>query len=114
MRGHSELIEMRKNGKAPRFVFLTDYRCQTDWFETGENATICTAGDDLALLDLRCLVGLRVSISSPNEARAKLLADCCKAAGAVTVAACHVQADRPEFDQDGWAEVWHRAEKEVA
>lgn len=114
MRGHEKLIEMRRAGKVPQIVFVNDYPCKTDWFETGEHVTLCTAGDSITLLDLRCLVGLRVSISSPNESRAKALAEHCKAAGAATVAACHVQDGCPSFDQAGWAEVWHRTEKEVA
>ena len=42
MRGHHELIEMRRNRKAPRMVFLNDYPCETDWFENpGDAVTIC-------------------------------------------------------------------------
>ena len=112
MRGHEKLIDMRRARKTPRFVFVNDYPCQTDWFETGDHVTLCTAGDSITLLDLRCLIGLTVSVSSPIEARAKALAERCKASGAATVAACHVQVDRSPFDQAGWSEVWHR--KEVA
>jgi len=108
MRGYEKLIELRRAHKAPRFVFVNDYPCRTDWHENaGDAVTVCTAGDDIDLLDLRCLVGLRVSISSPAEARAKALFERCKDAGAATVAACHVLGWG-----DGWAEVWHR--KEVA
>ena len=115
MRGHEKLIDMRRAGKTPRHVFVNDYPCSTDWFETDDHVTLCTAGDDTALLDLRCLVGLTVSVSSPSEARAKALAESCKAAGAAIVAACHVQDDHSPFEQAGWAEVWRRAEqKEVA
>lgn len=111
MRGQEQLIAMRRARKAPRFVFINDFDCQTDWFETGDHATLCTSGDDIALLDLRCLVGLRVSVSSPSEARAKALLDACKRSGAAVVAACHVQSDRHAVDQAGWAEIWR---KEVA
>lgn len=114
MRGHEHLIEMRRAKKSPRYVFVNDYPCQTDWFETGDHATICTAGDSVDLLDLRCLVGLIVSVSSPVEARAKALLEACKRAGAAVVAACHVQAERHQFDQSGWTAVWRRNETEVA
>ena len=114
MRGHDHLIALRLERRAPRFVFVNDYPCDTDWHTTGEHVTICTDGDAVQLLDLRCLVGLRVSVSSPVESRARALAERCKAGGAAVVAACHVQADRDSFDQAGWAEVWHRNEQEVA
>ena len=114
MRGHDHLIATRCSGHVPRIVFVNDSPCDTDWHTTGDHVTLCTAGDTVPLLDLRCLVGLRVSISSPSEARAKALADRCKASGAATVAACHVQPDRAPFDQAGWAEVWRRPEQKGA
>lgn len=114
MRGHEKIIEMRRAGKTPRHVFVNDYPCQTDWFETGDHATISVAGDDAALLDLRCLVNLTVHIIGSTEARAKALLEACKRAGAAVVAACHVQADRHQFDQSGWSAIWRRNETEVA
>lgn len=111
MRGHEHLIELRRAKKSPRYVFVNDYPCQTDWFQTGDHATICTAGDSVELLDLRCLVGLIVSVSAISESRAKALLDACKRAGAAVVAACHVQADRHQFDQSGWTAIWRRNEE---
>jgi hypothetical protein len=113
MRGHHELIEMRRNRKAPRMVFLNDYPCETTWFENpGDAVTICTTGDDLETIDLRFLVGLRVSVSSPSEKRAKRLFELCK--GYVSaVAACHLQDVEP-WQQKGWADVWVKPVKEVA
>ena len=107
MRGHERLIEYRLKGKAPRFVFVNDYPCKTDWHENpGDAVTICTEGDVVQLLDLRFLVGLRVSVSSPSEVRAQALFDRCKAAGAAMVAACHVQDGVGRWRQSGWTEVW--------
>lgn len=114
MRGHDHLIAMRCKGQAPQIVFVNDYPCDTDWHATGDHVTLCVAGDALPLLDLRCLVGLRVSVSSFSEARAKALAERCKASGAATVAACHVQDSQSPFDQSGWAEVWYRNEQQEA
>ena len=114
MRGHYQLLALRRAGKAPRIVFVDDYPCDTDWHTTGDQVTLCTAGDSVPLLDLRCLVGLRVSISSPSESRAKALFEHCKAAGAIAVAACHVQDGRPAFEQTGWADIWHRTEQKEA
>ena len=114
MKGHQALIDMRMARKAPRIVFLNDYPCATDWFENpGDAVTICVAGDTIESLDMRFLVGLAVSISSPSEKRAKALLDLCKGY-AKTVAACHIQEDRPEWKQTGWAQVWNRPVKEVA
>jgi len=114
MRGHERLIDLRRNGKAPRFVFVNDYPCDTDWFDNpGDAVTICTHGDVVQLLDLRFLVGLRISISSVSEVRAKALFERCKTSGAVMVAACHVRTDQRRWEQSGWVEVWEKTRREV-
>ena len=75
MHGHLPLIAMRKRGIKPGIVFLNDFPCETakDWHNPGEkfgeswgpdHATVCTVGDVIQLLDLRFLVGMRVSITS--------------------------------------------------
>ena len=107
MRGHEQLIAMRKAGKAPKFVFLNDYPCKTDWFETGDHVTISTHGERLESLDLRFLVGMAVSVSSCQENRAKALFNACKRVSCKVVAACHVQEGVPHWKQSGWTEVWH-------
>ena len=114
MKGHQPIIEMRMARKAPRIVFVNDYPCATDWFDNeGDAVTISTAGDDLSLVDLRFLVGLTVTISSPNEQRAKHLFDLCKQY-AKTVAACHIQEDLPGWKQTGWTGVWRKGESNAA
>ena len=108
MRGHHELIEMRKQGKAPRYVFINDYHCRTDWFENpGDAVTICTEGDDVKTLDMRFLVGLTVLVSSGSEKRARGLLDACKRYAGV-VAAHHIVNERQYWNQTGWFEVWRR------
>lgn len=107
MKGHEQLIELRKSGRAPKIVFLNDYPCKTDWHTYGDHVTVCTAGDMLSSLDLRFLVGLTVSISAMTETRAKALFAKAKWFGAKTVAACHVQADAHFANQTGWVEVHH-------
>lgn len=114
MRGHERLIDLRRAGKVPRMVFVNDWACATDWFEDGNAVTICTDGDVIQLLDLRFLVGLRVSISAKSEIRAKALFEQCRAAGAAAVAACHVQDDRRHWEQSGWSQVWVKPVQEVA
>jgi len=109
MKGHHALIEMRKQGRHPKWVFVNDYPCKTDWHEWGEHATICVDGDRLVDLDLRFLVGLCVSISAVTERRAKAIFAVAKRDGAARVAACHVHLDAHPMDQNGWSEVWQTA-----
>ena len=113
MRGHENVIRLRQAGKRPAFVFVNDWPCQTDWFETGEHATVCTSGDSIETLDLRFLVGLRVSVSASTEGRAKALFEACKVAGVETVGAVHVQEGKPGWLQDGWAQVWNQEQETV-
>lgn len=113
MRGHEALIQMRIAGRRPAIVFVNDYPCKTDWFDWGDYATICTAGDTISSIDFRCLKGLTANISATTAARAKALFEKAKAAGATTVAACHVQPNTAIRDQSGWTEIYHM-EKEIA
>ena len=110
MRGHTDIIANRLRGRAPKFVFVNDYPCRTDWLQHQEAATVCTAGSPLSSLDLRFLVGLRVSISAPSAERAQALFAMAKAAGAAVVAACHVQPQLAAWQQTGWAEIFHKTE----
>lgn len=105
MHGHEHIVAMRINGTFPPWVFINDYQCQTDWFEFGEHATVCTANDVIGLLDLRFLVGLQVSICATSECRAKELAANALKAGAILVAACHIQTENNLQDQSGWVEI---------
>ena len=110
MHGHEDIIRLRLRGSAPKFVFINDYQCKTDWFDFGDHATVCTAGDSIASLDLRFVAGLQVSLTALTERRAKALAKACKDAGATVVAACHIDPSVPAHKQTGWMEVW-RAEE---
>ena len=109
MKGHDNLIALRHSGKVPKIVFLNDYPCKTDWFESWDHVTVSTAGDALSSLDLRFLTGLKVSISSESEGRAKALFAKAKWFGAKTVAACHTQPTQPHR-QTGWTDVYHAPE----
>lgn len=107
MRGQEGVIAIRKAGKKPEIVFINDYPCQTNWLENSDHATVCTAGDSLSDMDFWFVVGLTVSISGTTEARAKALAEMCKAAGAEVVASCHVKPMQP-WEQNGWSEIWRK------
>lgn len=112
MKGHEDIISLRRARQAPAMVFINDYPCKTDWLRERAAATVCTHGDVIQMLDLRFLVGLKVSISSDSEVRAKALMEACRNAGAHTVAACHVQEGRQPWQQSGWCEVWSKQPKE--
>lgn len=108
MRGHTDIIANRLQGRAPKIVFVNDYPCKTDWLAHHEQATVCTAADAPSSLDLRFLVGLRVSIAALTQARAQMLFERAKASGAALVVACHVQPDRPTFGQTGWSDIFSK------
>lgn len=108
MRGHEKIIWLRYQGLKPRIVFLNDYPCRTDWFETGSLPDVCTAGDPLSSLDLRFLKGLVVSITSESLQRTKDLFEKAKVAGATSVAAGHAWSGMKASEYGtGWSEVFH-------
>jgi hypothetical protein len=110
MRGHEAIIRMRLKRKVPAIVFVNDYPCMTDWEKYADHATVCVSGDSVSALDLRFLTGLRVSISSPTEERARELFERVKAVNPELVGSCHVQPDVHPVDQSGWVGVWSREE----
>lgn len=93
MRGHENLIALRKRGLKPSgLVFVCDYPVQPkflrwDHTEDGTNPTVCVDGDDIASLDLRFVVGLAVDVTGTNPLRVKALAGLCKKSGADAVMA---------------------------
>jgi hypothetical protein len=108
MRGHEKLISLRKNHLVPTIVFINDFDCQEtkDWFNPGEkhgqewpsdHCTISTHKDPISSLDLRFLVGLTVSITGHNKARAVAIFEKVKAAGAKTIG----------VGVDDWSEIYH-------
>jgi hypothetical protein len=112
MRGHEAIIAMRKAGRRPAIVFLNDFPCDTDWQKWGDHVTVDVSGEQPEWADLRFLVGLRVSITSKSEKRAKRLFEACKRAGCATVA-----AGSPAFYEGrwnpAWSDVWHAEQVEV-
>lgn len=119
MRGHENIITLRKRGTSPKTVFVNDYPCDTDWYNPGakygqvwpsDHATVSTAGDVIQLLDMRYLVGLQVIISSGSETRAKALFEKAKASGAKTVAACQTIGNAPRDMRMGWFEIFRKQE----
>lgn len=92
MRGHEDLIRLRKAGKKPAgLVYVDDYPVlpkHTHWLKSGAIPSICTHGDDVGSLDLRFLVGLQVNVTGDNAKRVRSIAMACQKAGAEIVLAC--------------------------
>ena len=108
MKGHEGIIKLRLKGKAPELVLLDDFSHpspMTDWEGYDSMPTVCVHGDALEGLDLRFLVGCRVSVTSHSEDRAKRLFNACKTAGATWVAASHVM-HLGEMSKTGWSEFY--------
>ena len=119
MRGHENIITLRKRGISPDTVFINDFPCDTDWFNPGakygevwpsDHATVSTDGDVIQMLDMRYVVGLKVIIMSESETRAKALFEKAKASGARTVAAGHVIGSTRQNTRTGWCEVYRKQE----
>ena len=108
MRGHEQINTMRREGKKPAMIFINDWPCQTDWFETGEHVTVCVHKDSIRTLDLRFVVCCSVSISSESKTRAKALLERCKAEGADVVAACSIDSTKPYHEQCEFSEIWRK------
>jgi hypothetical protein len=108
MTGQDEIIELRKRGQRPYIVFLNDFPCNTGRL-AGDHFTVSVSPDEQPeWLDLRFLLGMRVSVLASSEKRARRFLEACKDAGAVTigVGAPRVDANDP-WDKRSYSEVWH-------
>lgn len=110
MKGHENIIAMRKAGKAPRCIFVNDFVCETNPDITGRYDLVSLDENDvIQLQDWRFTVGLTVSCGSPSEVRAKALLDAIKAAGAAVVGSVHsYQVPGMTLHRSGWAEIWKK------
>lgn len=105
MHGHEKIHEYRTKGrKIASLVFMNDYPCTTDWHIENDHPTVCVAGDEPERLDLRFLVGLSVTVSSPDEQRAKDLHESCIKARAKFVFSAH--SCHPI--KDTWYAIWSK------
>jgi hypothetical protein len=89
MHGHEQLIEMRKRGRKPSMVFLTDFSETSKWWELGEYPEVCVFHDVPERADLRFLINLNVTITASTKDRAKAFFEACKKAGAASVSTCY-------------------------
>ena len=103
MRGHEDLIRVRQKGLKPAgLVFVDDYDVLPDvlrWLENESAPNVSTDGDLISSLDLRFLIGLKVSVDGRDPMRVKALAAACRKAGAeYVIATC---GDRVAFWKTG-------------
>ena len=75
MTGHDDLIALRLQGWAPRTVQVHTEPEVADWVIrcgwTGHIGVHIPPTDRLDSLDLRCLIGLRVLVSGPDDQRVR-------------------------------------------
>lgn len=102
MTGDKEIIQLRMQKKSPEWVFINDYPCAAPTDDRFPN--VCVDGDEISRLDLRFLVGLKVSVSSASESRCKALLNACKQHGAALVAAAVTTTN---LNDTGFVEVWN-------
>lgn len=89
MTGHDHIIRMRRAGRAPTFVWVSDF---PDAFLDG--LTVRMAGDTPELADLRFLVGLTAIVEGSDSVRVDRIAKACTAARAQRViASTHARRD---------------------
>ena len=86
MRGHTEIIKMRKAGHKPPIVFLNDWPLNNKWREPADLPEVSIDGERPKHADLRFLIGLRVSITCTTKNRAEAFFEAAKAARAEIVA----------------------------
>jgi hypothetical protein len=112
MHGHQQLIAMRRRGYVPNSVHvdadgLLPRRITNGWADAvpglGVHAFLCIeTADRPALLDLHCLVRLRVFVSGADKGRVSAIAAACIDAGASQVIANVVQPGGWEEDVEFW------------
>lgn len=95
MRGHEQLLVMRRKGFSPKWVFIDTWTEEggawSDWpVETPHRAHVEVHGNDLISgLDFRFVVGLQVLVMGRELYRLQAIGDACKEAGARRVLIAH-------------------------
>jgi len=108
MKGHEGIIKLRLKGKRPELILLDDFLHPSpmiDWEGYDSIPTVCVHGCAIEGLDLRFLIGCRVSVTSHDLNRAKRLFNACKAAKAQWVGASHTEM-HGERVTTGWMEFY--------
>lgn len=102
MRGHEHLIQVRRNGYAPEWVFIdladpANMREWADWRDTHPDKASLLIEDSDVRPDMRCVAGLKVFIQGDDAARVHLVRDACIAVKAKRVIANVTRTHFSEF-----------------
>lgn len=99
MHGHDPLIDMRLGGRRPDAVYIdagAKTTASVDWPRAHPNFAFLsvTPGEKLNRLDLRCVVGLMVQVTSEDPVQLKNLVQRCVDEGAGRVIGVLTRHDR--------------------
>lgn len=95
MTGEKAILAMRRAGRKPGFVWVSDFR---DAF-TGDGLTVGVHGDNPEALDLRFLVGCVAIVEGPDAARVERITKACREAKAARVIASTHGRDAQGFGE---------------
>lgn len=100
MRGHEQLIALRRQGLVPKSVQVwcgaDALKGWSDWHTSSPHAEIEIADDDaLSGLDLRCCVGLLVCVNGTDPFRVAAVHAACVRGGAARVVSAAVTFAHP-------------------
>lgn len=73
MNGHQPILALRRSGRKPAFVWVSDLE-KTHL----DGLTVCVAGDTPELLDLRFLVGVTALVEGQDGNRVQRIATACQ------------------------------------
>ena len=93
MTGQHEISQMRREGFAPAFVWVSDFATATL-----DGMTVRVAGDVPELEDFRFLVGLTALVEGPDSKRVERIAACCKKHAKRVIASVIQPVDKWHFE----------------
>lgn len=108
MNGHQLIIDLRRAGRKPSFLWVSDLE-KTHM----DGVTVCVAGDTPELLDLRFLVGVTALVEGQDEKRVQRIAAACQKFASRVVASVVHQVNEYRWetqsitDTDG-VMTWHK------
>ncbi len=84
MTGQDKIIALRRAGKKPEFVWVSDFD-----FARLDGRTVCVAGDTPELEDFRFLVGVTAIVEGENQTQVDRIAAACKRIAKRVIASTH-------------------------
>lgn len=84
MTGQDKIIALRRAGRTPRYVWVSDFA-----HATLDGRTVCMAGDTPELEDFRFLVGLTAIVEGSDPIRVDRIANACAPIARRVIASTH-------------------------